>query len=312
DSIVARSISISRAERASVLRSRISSPQNDEESLSITASRASHEFSDQGSTSELDRHALISAEMDKLRSVHLHLLSTITEYKKQITVVKDRNLKLVATLLDRERVRLWTADGQDEVISAIVGQHGHNHVTTNTSGSSIALNNMANGTSSHGGSSGNLLSSVGAVSLAETISSIGTTTLVNGSINSGSSSGSSSNLVPGLAAGAKKGHHLSLTAAEDGIKLLRCQLERIRLCEMTRFTEMGIGLTMNYTGPYPSAIVSGDKKNGVGISVKGGSSTVGSTEGSVGDEGEGDGPDAEKGAFSKFEATLYSDLENRY
>ncbi|KAF9976137.1 hypothetical protein BGZ73_009112 [Actinomortierella ambigua] len=138
-----RSLSISRAERASVLR-RISSPPqvaetdeagsahhgspgrthgstNGRGSPSSTGSRASHEFSDV--SSELDRHALISAEMEKLRNVHHHLLSTITEYKRRISVVKDRNLKLVATLLDRERVRLWTADGQDEIISAIVG-HG--------------------------------------------------------------------------------------------------------------------------------------------------------------------------------------------
>ncbi|KAF9898695.1 hypothetical protein BX616_003711, partial [Lobosporangium transversale] len=49
-------------------------------------------------------------------------------------------------------------------------------------------------------------------------------------------------------------HHMSLTAAEDGIKLLRCQLERIRQSEMTRFTEMGIGLTMSYSGLYPSSV----------------------------------------------------------
>ncbi|KAF9431905.1 hypothetical protein BGZ76_011537 [Entomortierella beljakovae] len=216
---VARSVSISRAERASVLR-RISSPaplsENDEGSF--TPSRTSHDFSD---TSELDRYALTTAEMERLRSVHLHLLTTLTEYKKQISVVKDRNLKLVATLLDRERVRLWTADGQDEVISTIVGQsNNQNNNSTSTSVGAVSL----------GDNSANL--NVGA----------------NGGINPG---GSSSNLAPGIAAGAKKHHHLSLTAAEDGIKLLRCQLERIRQCEMTRFTEMGAGLTMNYAGQYP-------------------------------------------------------------
>ncbi|KAF9359189.1 hypothetical protein BGX34_008509 [Mortierella sp. NVP85] len=255
--VVARSHSISRAERASVLRNRISSPQtlseNDEESF-LSASRASHEFSDQGSTSELDRHALISAEMDKLRSVHLHLLSTITEYKKQITVVKDRNLKLVATLLDRERVRLWTADGQDEVISAIVGQHGHAHVAASSSGGNIALN--ASTSAIHASGSNNHISiSVGTVQIGEGVvssSGAGVPSGGSGNVVSVSTNGSSSGTMPG----AKKGHHLSLTAAEDGIKLLRCQLERIRQCEMTRFTEMGVGLTMNY-GLYPSGVAAG-------------------------------------------------------
>jgi hypothetical protein len=255
--VVARSHSISRAERASVLRSRISSPQtfseNDEESF-LSASRASHEFSDQGSTSEMDRHALISAEMDKLRSVHLHLLSTITDYKKQITVVKDRNLKLVATLLDRERVRLWTADGQDEVISAIVGQHGHAHVPASSSGSNIALN--ASTSAIHAsGSNNHISSSVGSVQVGEgVVSSLGAgvPSGVSGNVVCASTNGPSSSTMPG----AKKGHHLSLTAAEDGIKLLRCQLERIRQCEMTRFTEMGVGLTMNY-GLYPSGVAAG-------------------------------------------------------
>ncbi|KAG0215925.1 hypothetical protein BGX28_007151 [Mortierella sp. GBA30] len=312
DSVVARSVSLSRAERASVLR-RISSPptlsENDEEAMSIPPSRASNDFSDRGSTggaSELDRHALISAEMDKLRSVHLHLLSTITEYKTQITVVKDRNLKLVATLLDRERVRLWTADGQDEVISAIVGQHGmnsHSHVATSASGNNasslagtISLENSSSTTLNSSGGSG----------------STGTTASI---------SGSSSTLNPGIAAGSKKHHHLSLTAAEDGIKLLRCQLERIRQCEMTRFTEMGIGLSMNYSGLYPggaSVTASSANRRGVGAdhgsdvknSVNGAGVAAGPTGTSVG--GKGAGADATSQTFSKFEATLYSDLENRY
>ncbi|KAF9961476.1 hypothetical protein BGZ72_003541 [Mortierella alpina] len=308
DSVVARSISITRAERASVLR-RISSPptlsENDEESMSIPPSRASNDFSDRGSTggaSELDRHALISAEMDKLRSVHLHLLSTITEYKKQITVVKDRNLKLVATLLDRERVRLWTADGQDEVISAIVGQHGlNNHLAT----SSASGNNASN--------------SAGAISMGENSSS----STLNSSGGSGaavSNGGSSSTLNPGIAAGTKKHHHLSLTAAEDGIKLLRCQLERIRQCEMTRFTEMGIGLSMNYSGLYPGgSSVSGASTAGIvagavhGLDTKncsGGTLPAGPASGGVG--AVSSGGDATAQTFSKFEATLYSDLEYRY
>ncbi|KAG0219717.1 hypothetical protein B0O80DRAFT_430674 [Mortierella sp. GBAus27b] len=289
-SVVARSLSVSikRAERASVLRSRIiSSPhtfsEQDEEASVLTAtshthSRISHdEFSasssdmlalDGGSsslslsmsTSELDRHALISAEMEKLRSVHLHLLSTITEYKKQISVVKDRNLKLVATLLDRERVRLWTADGQDEVISAIVGQQ-RSHVVASTNatgangsggnnmilGSVTTTNGNANGGHDHGdAAAGDGLAANGIYGN----SSGSSTTLVPSS--SGSAPGSSgSGSGPGAAAAAKKGHHLSLTAAEDGIKLLRCQLERIRQSEMTRFTEMGMGLTLNYSGLYP-------------------------------------------------------------
>ncbi|KAF9358248.1 hypothetical protein BGX26_002183 [Mortierella sp. AD094] len=291
DSVVARSLSISRAERASVLR-RISSPatlsENDEESLSAP-SRTSHDFSE---TSEMDRLALTTAEMDRLRSVHLHLLSTLTEYKKQITVVKDRNLRLVATLLDRERVRLWTADGQDEVISAIVGQNSHNNLNgANASGNRNTL------ASSH--------SYLGSASQGEGLSSS------NANINCGMNvNGSSSTLAPGIAAGAKKHHHLSLTAAEDGIKLLRCQLERIRQCEMTRFSEMGVGLTMNYAGPYPpisSAVGSGslvpgmiDGRNGkVGVGVNGvnGATANGSSAAQT---------------FSKFEATLYSDLESRF
>ncbi|KAG0271839.1 hypothetical protein BGZ95_000287 [Linnemannia exigua] len=279
---VTRSLSISRAERASVLR-RVSSPptlsENDEESFSTPPSRASHEYSDRGSMGggfELDRHALISAEMDKLRSVHLHLLSTITEYKKQITVVKDRNLKLVATLLDRERVRLWTADGQDEVISAIVGQHGggHNAHSQLTNGVSPLIAQPA-----YSGSSG---------------------------------SSSSTNMNPGVAAGTKKHHHLSLTAAEDGIKLLRCQLERIRQSEITRFTEMGVGLTMNYSGLYPG--VGGGMNGAVGVGVGGvGVGGITGADGTlmpptVGGGGRKNGDSA----FSRFEATLYSDLENRY
>ncbi|KAG0267584.1 hypothetical protein BG011_002892 [Mortierella polycephala] len=342
DSVVARSLSISRAERASVLR-RISSPptlsENDEEYMSTAPSRTSHEFSDMGSTggtltSELDRHALISAEMDKLRSVHLHLLSTITEYKKQITVVKDRNLKLVATLLDRERVRLWTADGQDEVISAIVGQSG---------------------------SSGNFnaSSSVGTLALGDNLLNCSTSSATfggggcnaNGS-TSGSSllsvSGSSSTLNPGIAAGTKKHHHLSLTAAEDGIKLLRCQLERIRQCEITRFTEMGMGLSMAYSGLYPggSSVVGvddgDDEQAGAATMADLGKKSIGTgmlgtgagnnnkcipgvgADGSVGvGAGAGAGLDdvstggvvvgeARMQTFTKFEATLYSDLENRY
>lgn len=321
DSVMARSLSISRAERASVLR-RISSPptlsENDEDAMSTLPSRASHEFSDPGS--ELDRHALISAEMDKLRTVHLHLLSTITEYKKQISVVKDRNLKLVATLLDRERVRLWTADGQDEVISAIVGQHGssHNHGSHTSHHAVHAL-----------GSSANASSSVGAISLGGDGS-----TLVgsNGSSNSLSGLGSSTNLNPGVASGAKKHHHLSLTAAEDGIKLLRCQLERIRQCEMTRFTEMGIGLTMNYSSLYQqpgsgaasvAGSVSGGPPESLGPKTKGrlgGGSSLGTVPEDKGSSPNGGaatsikkgGAKDEEGTFSKFEATLYSDLENRY
>ncbi|KAI8597875.1 hypothetical protein EDD21DRAFT_407267 [Dissophora ornata] len=322
DSVVARSLSISRAERASVLR-RISSPpilfENDEESTSTPPSRASHDFSDQYSTSELDRRALISAEMDKLRSVHLHLLSTITEYKKQITVVKDRNLKLVATLLDRERVRLWTADGQDEVISAIVGQHGHNsHISSNTSNSTTSLNIVHN---NNGSSNSNASSSVGGFSLEESISS-STTTYVNGTSAISASGSSASNMTSGLATGAKKHHHLSLTAAEDGIKLLRCQLERIRQCEMTRFTEMGVGLTMNYSSLYPprgnSFETFGDsltpdmRRGGVKNTLhKGDIGSGGSSGGGI--DLNGDSMDASGGqTFSKFEATLYSDLENRY
>jgi hypothetical protein len=303
---VARSLSISRAERASVLR-RVSSPptlsENDEDNFSIPPSRASHEYSDRGSMgggSELDRHALISAEMDKLRSVHLHLLSTITEYKKQITVVKDRNLKLVATLLDRERVRLWTADGQDEVISAIVGQHGGGHNSHNqlTNGASTLAAQPA---FSGGGSS----NTVGAVSMGESY------VVPPGSSNNAGLTGSSStnHLNPGVAAGTKKHHHLSLTAAEDGIKLLRCQLERIRQCEMTRFTEMGVGLTMNYSSLYPGGVlVAGAGAGGVNGSAGGVTGADGTlmppTVGSPGKNGDS--------TFSKFEATLYSDLENRY
>ncbi|KAF9999494.1 hypothetical protein BGZ79_006885 [Entomortierella chlamydospora] len=262
---VARSISISRAERASVLR-RISSPvtasENDVESL-CDPFRASREFSE---TSESDRLAVTIAEMDRLRQNHVHLLSTLTEYKKQITVVKDRNLRLVATLLDRERVRLWTADGQDEVISAIVGQNGHNNLASQGEG----------------------LSSSNVIAV----------------------SGSSSTLAPGVAAGAKKHHHLSLTAAEDGIKLLRCQLERIRQCEMTRFSEMGVGLTMNYTGSYPqisSAVGSGSLVPGM---VNGRNGEVG--VGVNGVNGATANGDSGAQAFSKFEATLYSDLESRF
>ncbi|KAF9291691.1 hypothetical protein BGZ68_002715 [Mortierella alpina] len=308
DSVVARSVSITRAERASVLR-RISSPptlsENDEESMSIPPSRASNDFSVRGSTggaSELDRHALISAEMDKLRSVHLHLLSTITEYKKQITVVKDRNLKLVATLLDRERVRLWTADGQDEVISAIVGQHGlGNHLATSS----------ASGNNTHNSS--------GAISMGENSSS-STLNSASGNGTAASNGGSSSTLNPGIAAGTKKHHHLSLTAAEDGIKLLRCQLERIRQCEMTRFTEMGIGLSMNYSGLYPGgSSASGPSSTGRVTGAVHGLNTDNCSGGSLpaGPASAGVGAvaaasDATAQTFSKFEATLYSDLEHRY
>lgn len=304
---VSRSLSISRAERASVLR-RVSSPptlsENDEDNLSIPPSRASNEYSDRGSLnggSELDRHALISAEMDKLRSVHLHLLSTITEYKKQITVVKDRNLKLVATLLDRERVRLWTSDGQDEVISAIVGQHGGGHNSHNqlTNGASTLATQPAY--SGSGGSS----NTVGAVSMGESY------VAPPGSSNNGGLTGSSStnHLNPGVAAGTKKHHHLSLTAAEDGIKLLRCQLERIRQCEMTRFAEMGVGLTMNYSSLYPGGVlVASGGAGGVDVGVGGVTGADGTlmppTVGGRGKNGDS--------TFSKFEATLYSDLENRY
>ncbi|KAG0295097.1 hypothetical protein BGZ98_001517 [Dissophora globulifera] len=313
ESIPSRSLSISRAARASVLR-RISSPpvlsENDEESMSTPASRASHEFSDQGSTSEMDRHALISAEMDKLRSVHLHLLSTITEYKKQITVVKDRNLKLVATLLDRERVRLWTADGQDEVISAIVGQHGHNnHSNTNNLANSSTSSLNVNG---GGPSMSNLSTAAGAVPSHDTTHATNgrNSNSINGNLNASGSLASS--LAPGLAAGAKKHHHLSLTAAEDGIKLLRCQLERIRQCEMTRFTEMGVGLMMNYTGLYPP----GAESEALGVSVVSGgvkkNGDDGAGIGGLGDAGVDENRDATAKTFSKFEATLYSDLENRY
>ncbi|KAG0345806.1 hypothetical protein BG004_003052 [Podila humilis] len=357
DSIVARSLSISRAERASALR-RISSPQtlseNDEyTSGSHPPSRTSHDFSDPGS--ELDRHALISAEMDKLRSVHLHLLSTITEYKKQISVVKDRNLKLVATLLDRERVRLWTADGQDEVISAIVGQHGGNNL--HNLGPHSTRHNVHNhqpyhrhqqqqqhNYHQHLGSTANASSSVGAISLGGD----GSSTALTGSSSSLTGLGAlglSSSLNPGIASGAKKHHHLSLTAAEDGIKLLRCQLERIRQSEMTRFTEMGIGLTMNYASLYnpagsgaPSVAESvtgggaavdsltatkgggsqtlagrgGSKKvtlGNIGAGASTGGKTAvnleaGVTPGAKVKSGEGKGEEA---AFTKFEATLYSD-----
>ncbi|KAF9185814.1 hypothetical protein BGZ50_002854 [Haplosporangium sp. Z 11] len=340
DSVVARSLSISRAERASVLR-QISSPptlsENDEEYMSTAPSRASHEFSDMASTggtlsSELDRHALISAEMDKLRSVHLHLLSTITEYKKQITVVKDRNLKLVATLLDRERVRLWTADGQDEVISAIVGQPGSSgNFNVSCSAGALALGDNLS-------SSSVTSATVGGSSCSANGSTSGSTLLgVNGS---------SSTLNPGIAAGTKKHHHLSLTAAEDGIKLLRCQLERIRQCEMTRFTEMGMGLSMTYSGLYPSgsSVVGADdddnERAGAATMVNLGKKSIGTgmlgtdtgnnmkgipgvgADGSVG-AGAGAGLDdvttggaaageATMQTFTKFEATLYSDLENRY
>lgn len=313
DSVVARSLSISRAERASVLR-RISSPpilsENDEDAMSIPPSRASNDFSDPGS--ELDRHALISAEMDKLRSVHLHLLSTITEYKKQISVVKDRNLKLVATLLDRERVRLWTADGQDEVISAIVGQHSSSH-------------NHGSHTNHHAVHAfGSSASSVGAISLG------GDGSTLVGSSSGLSGLGGAMNLNPGVASGAKKHHHLSLTAAEDGIKLLRCQLERIRQSEMTRFTEMGIGLTMNYSSLYqpPSGTasvagsVNGGPPESLGPKTKGklgGGSSLGTVPEDNGMGPNGGATNAKKGGakdgegtFSKFEATLYSDLENRY
>ncbi|KAF9133431.1 hypothetical protein BGW39_009742 [Mortierella sp. 14UC] len=297
---VARSLSISRAERASVLR-RISSPptlsENDEEFFSTPPSRASHEYSDRGSIggSELDRHALISAEMDKLRSVHLHLLSTITEYKKQITVVKDRNLKLVATLLDRERVRLWTADGQDEVISAIVGQHGAGHNSHNNGTSPSVAQPAYSGS----GSSSN---TVGAVSMGESfVAPPGSSNNNNGTTGSLSSN----NLNPGVAAGSKKHHHLSLTAAEDGIKLLRCQLERIRQSEITRFTEMGVGLTMNYSGLYPGVGTSGVGAGGVGRVMGADGSTLMPPTVGVGRKNGAS-------AFSGFEATLYSELENRY
>ncbi|KAF9933489.1 hypothetical protein FBU30_005330 [Linnemannia zychae] len=295
---VSRSLSISRAERASVLR-RVSSPptlsENDEDNFSTPPSRASHEYSDRGSMggSELDRHALISAEMDKLRSVHLHLLSTITDYKKQITVVKDRNLKLVATLLDRERARLWTADGQDEVISAIVSQQGHNQMAVGSSNSIVQPTYSSSGYSN----------TVGAVSMGESfVAPPGSSS--NGNNLTGVSSANKLN--PGVAAGTKKHHHLSLTAAEDGIKLLRCQLERIRQSEITRFTEMGIGLTMNYSGLYPGV-------NGVpGV---GGMTT--SPDGALMPPTVESGGVARKNSsnvstFSRFEATLYSDLENRY
>ncbi|KAF9167526.1 hypothetical protein DFQ26_004298 [Actinomortierella ambigua] len=282
-----RSLSISRAERASVLR-RISSPpqvaENDEEgstthhhhhggspggasgdgthghgSPSTTGSRVSHEFSDMGS--ELDRHALISAEMEKLRSVHLHLLSTITEYKRRISVVKDRNLKLVATLLDRERVRLWTADGQDEIISAIVG-HGATSGPASHSANAVAAATQA------------AAAAAAAASAAATAAAAmeGASNAVGGGSGAGSSTtgSSSSTLNPGLAPGSKKTHHMGLTAAEDGIKLLRCQLERIRQCEMARFTDMGAGL-MGIVGP------------GAGFVGAGGSNTIsaGSSGGNI-------------------------------
>ncbi|GJJ77413.1 uncharacterized protein EMPS_09772 [Entomortierella parvispora] len=279
DSAVARSLSISRAERASVLR-RVSSPpvlsENDEETMSNGAiSRVSHEYSDRGSTagastSELDRHALISAEMEKLRGVHLHLLSTITEYKKQISVVKDRNLKLVATLLDRERVRLWTADGQDDFINAMITANS----SASSSNSSGHGYNNSNNTGSYGYSGsynghrtgGNVSTSVGAIHLGGEPTTMG------------SSSPSNNLLNPGIAAGTKKHHHLSLTAAEDGIKLLRCQLERIRQSEMTRFAEMGVGLTMNYPGLYPPPFSASGSESGtpssplssLGINTSGG------------------------------------------
>ncbi|KAG0371793.1 hypothetical protein BGX24_001163 [Mortierella sp. AD032] len=124
-------------------------------------------------------------------------------------------------------------------------------------------------------------------------------------------SSSSTNMNPGVAAGTKKHHHLSLTAAEDGIKLLRCQLERIRQSEITRFTEMGVGLTMNYSGLYPG--VGGGTVGGVGGvgGVAGADGTlmpptVGGSGGSSSGRKNGDS------AFSRFEATLYSDLEHRY
>ncbi|KAI1321792.1 hypothetical protein EDD11_000068 [Mortierella claussenii] len=349
NSMIARSLSISRAERASVLR-RVSSPptvsENDGESinLSVAPSRASHSHSndDFSETSELDRHALISAEMDKLRSRHLHLLSTITEYKKQITVVKDRNLKLVATLLDRERVRLWTADGQDEVISAIVGQHGHHlagAATATTAATSSSMNSRA--TMAVPGGAGMASSSIGAISLGESVSGPGTTSGYHGSVNGTISASASSSTFspPGVAAGAKKlqlqqqqqqqHHHLSLTAAEDGIKLLRCQLERIRQSEMTRFSEMGMGLTMNYPGLYesegsvrgmgtrskdvttvPAGAADG---NGGGGSKKISQASGGGPKDMNATEGRGhNGDSASDVNESKFEATLYSDLENRY
>ncbi|KAI7817570.1 hypothetical protein BC939DRAFT_496544 [Gamsiella multidivaricata] len=302
DSVVTRSLSISRAERASVLR-RIPSPpvlsENDEEPMSMPPSRASHDFSE---TSELDRHALISAEMDKLRSVHLHLLSTITEYKKQIAVVKDRNLKLVSTLLDRERVRLWTADGQDEVISAIVGQHGlnsHNSqhhimsVSANSSSSNLNVANIAP-------------NSLSVIPIGESTSS--STTIQANSNGAFGASTSSISSTPGVAAGAKKHHHLSLTAAEDGIKLLRCQLERIRQCEMARFTDMGVGLTMNYSGLYPSGIAGAEAAGSFLTPEMVGESVCSNGKSTAGSRSAGGGIDGAVG----FEATLYSDLENRY
>ncbi|KAG0224749.1 hypothetical protein BGW42_004886 [Actinomortierella wolfii] len=358
-----RSISISRAERASVLR-RISSPpqvgENDDEgsiaagaggthhgSLSggrdtptTVTSRVSHEFSDPGS--ELDRHALISAEMEKLRSVHLHLLSTITEYKRRISVVKDRNLKLVATLLDRERVRLWTADGQDEIISAIVG-HGATSGPANST-NAVAVTTQATVIDSAS-------NTVGGIHLSSSTPTASGSTTSSGTLYP-------SNLNPGLAAGSKKTHHMGLTAAEDGIKLLRCQLERIRQCEMARFTDMGAGL-MGVMGPGASMVGSSNlfpmlsSESAVGAagsalrartmmqqrntrvtfsnsiggkSVHGGGVSSGG-DGSLATNRAGDTTNDESGpsggdetmssttaghAFSKFEATMYSDLENQY
>ena len=178
-------------------------------------------------------------------------------------------------------------------------------------------------------------------------------------------SSSSSNLLnPGIAAGTKKHHHLSLTAAEDGIKLLRCQLERIRQSEMTRFTEMGIGLTMNYPGLYGPPLSASGSEFGGGLASQGslgmtlpggrvfGSGTLSSrgrapkagswakgkrsnldstgtmtTAGGGGGgggvlSGEDGGHDksgkssantsSELQPFTRFEATLYSDLEHKY
>ncbi|KAF9976138.1 hypothetical protein BGZ73_009113 [Actinomortierella ambigua] len=176
---------------------------------------------------------------------------------------------------------------------------------------------------------------------------------------------------PGLAAGSKKTHHhMGLTAAEDGIKLLRCQLERIRQCEMARFTDMGAGL-MGIVGP-GAGLVGGAGSSGAG-SAGGNLFSMFSSEPTVGAPGSamrartmmqqrssrvtfGNAPpgvktglgvgnsvggdrssssaaaaaagqtdDSANGgeesltptsttrhAFSKFEATMYSDLENRY
>ncbi|OZJ05883.1 hypothetical protein BZG36_00910 [Bifiguratus adelaidae] len=70
--------------------------------LSATTQKLSHETAKE----EKERHELIIQELEQLRNVHTLLLTRLDECKREQLAVKDHNLRLATSLMDRERQRL--------------------------------------------------------------------------------------------------------------------------------------------------------------------------------------------------------------